>query len=208
MTTAARAWRALLEATGAEVVEAEVHLSGTLDKKKAVPLNGFADVILALPDGRLVVVDYKKSKSSQRRHRMAKGWDAQADLYRRMLTTGGPVDDEARERLGAVKAGDVAVLYFTMNDAVALTDRAEWFGGGLSSLAGVEGDVAASVTGRIRDRLAALSAGQVPLNRAGDGAWLEKEAAIKPYALDVSPLVGLFTLPDEDDETAAEEAAQ
>lgn len=196
---AARAWRAFLAATGAVVVETEVWLAGSFD---GLPLRGAADVILRLPDGQLVVVDYKKSKSTQRRDRMSKGWDSQAHLYRLMLTTGGPVDAEAADRMGVATAETVAVLYYTMNDATCLTDRADWFAAGQSSLQGTHGDVATAVVERIRERIADLQAGRVPLNRADDAARLKKDAGITAYALENSPLIALFTLPET---VAAEE---
>ncbi len=43
-----------------------------------------------VPGQRLLVVDYKRSKSTKRRVQMDKGFDSQASLYRAMIESGGP----------------------------------------------------------------------------------------------------------------------
>jgi hypothetical protein len=52
----------------------------------------------------------------------------------------------------------------------------------------------------IRRRLAEIRTGEVRLNREGDAEFFEKEAGIKPYALENSPLIGLFSVPGDAEE--------
>jgi len=54
----------------------------------------------------------------------------------------------------------------------------------------------------IRQRLDEVRSGLVTLNRAGDAEFFKKEAGVTPYALENSPLVALFTVPDTDAEGA------
>ena len=55
-------------------------------------------------------------------------------------------------------------------------------------------------------RIAEIRAGQRKLNRESDRDFFEKQAGLTPYALDNSPLIGLFAVPDQDagDEEAEE----
>jgi hypothetical protein len=52
----------------------------------------------------------------------------------------------------------------------------------------------------IRRRLGEVSAGEARLNRDGDAEFFEKQAGIKPYALENSPLIDLFTVAGEAEE--------
>jgi hypothetical protein len=49
----------------------------------------------------------------------------------------------------------------------------------------------------LRERLQEGGAGQLYLRRAGDGQFFDKQAGVKPYALDNSALIPLFTIPGE-----------
>ncbi|MBW2245552.1 MAG: PD-(D/E)XK nuclease family protein, partial [Deltaproteobacteria bacterium] len=115
---AALAWRRMLEGLGARILASEVQLEGTLLQLEVpgtgglpLPLRGTADVVMQHPDGSLSVVDYKKSSSGDRHKRMETGFDLQASLYRAMLETGGPVDEEhASLRPAAKSATRISVL--------------------------------------------------------------------------------------------------
>ncbi len=195
---AALRWQEVLSSLGARVMGVEVWLKGFLDKQ---PIHGSADLLLELPEGKILVVDYKKSSSKKRKERMTKGFDSQASLYRLMLQTGsasfkiedgGTVDfDEERE---------IGVLYYLMNDQVSLTDTDRLISPGLSDVEELGADVAAMALPRIRDRLAQVARGEVRLNRESDEKWFEKNAGIKLYALDSSPLIRMFMLPEEEGE--------
>jgi hypothetical protein len=64
----------------------------------------------------------------------------------------------------------------------------------------LENDVASEAMGLIQRRLAEIRAGEVRLNRDGDRQFFEKHAGIRPYALETSPLIDLFTVLGEAEE--------
>lgn len=189
---AALKWREMLADMKASVVATEVGLHGKLDD---LPLYGESDLLLSLPGGRMLVVDYKKSKSKKRRAQMQKGWDSQTSLYRVMLKTGGPADRTRQEVADAVKsAAEIGVMYYLMNDQTSLTDTVNWIG---KDVAGVE-EMGANISGNamqaIRDRIAELRAGRIMLNYEDDEKKIETATGLTAkYALDASPLVRLFT---------------
>jgi len=74
---------------GAETIASEAWLQEVWSE---IPIHGQTDLILGLPGDRLLAVDYKRSKSKNRRPRMGKGYDSQANLYWAMLESGGPKD--------------------------------------------------------------------------------------------------------------------
>ncbi len=195
ITKAALAWREILSALNAEVLGSEEWLAGNLD---GVPIHGQADVLLGLPNNRLLVVDYKRSSSRSRRPRMQRGYDSQASLYRTMLQTGGPKDRENTELIrrlkGAVQTG---IVYYLLNDQTALSDSVLIESGGIPGWEALEGDVAGHAIELIEGSLQKVQAGFLRLNREGDAVFFEKQAGLKPYALENSPLIPLFTLPDE-----------
>ena len=61
---AALAWRDVLARLGAEILASEAWLQGTWS---GIPIHGQTDLLLGLPGDRLLVVDYKRSKSTSRR---------------------------------------------------------------------------------------------------------------------------------------------
>ena len=194
---AALAWRGVLQTLGAEVLAGEEWLAGTLG---GVALHGKADVLLGLPDNRLLIVDYKRSSAGSRKPRMQKGYDSQASLYRTMLQTGGLKDnDELNSRLA--KIAQTGVVYFMMNDQASLSDSALMQSGGIPGWEVMDGDIASHALALIKKRLSEVQEGLLCLNREGDAAFFDKQAGIKPYALNASPLIPLFTIPGETEET-------
>ena len=192
---AAVAWREVLVTLKAEILGTEEWLQGTLD---GLPIHGQADILLGLPDGRLLVVDYKRSSANSRRPRMQKGYDSQANLYRTMLQTGGPKSEDNAPLLDRLRAGDTTgIVYFMTNDQTSLSDALVVESGAIPGWEVLEGDVAHLAMGLIRERLREVSAGQLYLNREGDAQFFDKQAGVKPYALDNSALIPLFTLPGE-----------
>lgn len=193
---AALAWRDALERLGAEVLAGEAWLEG---RWAGMPIHGQADLILGLPEDRLVVVDYKRSKSAKRRDQMEKGYDSQANLYRTMLQTGGlknAVEGPLAERLRRVSA--IATVYYMMNDQTALADTSLPGTNGIPSWQTLDNDVSGVAMALIRQRLDEVRGGLVTLNRAGDAEFFMKEAGITPYALESSPLIALFAAPESD----------
>ena len=192
---AALAWRVVLVTLKADILGTEEWLQGTLD---GLPIHGQVDILLGLPDGRLLVVDYKRSSANSRRPRMQKGYDSQANLYRTMLQTGGPKSADNVPLLDRLRAGDTTgIVYFMTNDQTSLTDALVVESGAIPGWEVLEGDVAHLAMGLIRERLQEVGAGQLYLNREGDGLFFDKQAGVKPYALDNSALIPLFTLPGE-----------
>ena len=192
---AALAWREVLVTLKADILGTEEWLEGTLD---GIPIHGQADILLSLPDGRLLVVDYKRSSANSRKPRMQKGYDSQADLYRTMLQTGGPKSEDNVPLLDRLRAGDTTgIVYFMTNDQTSLSDALVVESGAIPGWEVLEGDVAHQAIGLIRERLREVSEGQLYLNREGDAQFFDKQAGVKPYALDNSALIPLFTVPGE-----------
>jgi len=198
---AAHRWSELLEALGAKVLGNEVALSGTLD---AHPIRGSADLLLELPGGRLYVVDYKKAGSSARRQRMLKGYDHQASLYRLMIETGGGgADADAVLKQAIDGAQEIGVAYYMLNDQMALTDSSGWVSRQVTGVEELGEGIADNAMALIRSRIDQLKAGTVRLNHEDDPKRFKDDAAITMYALDVSPLIGLFMKTNADQNATA-----
>lgn len=197
-TRAALAWRDVLARLGAEVLASEAWLQGTWS---GIPIHGQTDLLLGLPGDRLLVVDYKRSKSTSRRPRMEKGYDCQANLYRAMLESGGPKDDTDEALLNKIRsAARTGIVYYMLNDQVSLSDSVLLESGAVPGWQTLENDVASRAVALIQQRLGEVRAGEARLNREGDTEFFEKEAGIKPYALENSPLIDLFTVAGEAEE--------
>jgi ATP-dependent helicase/nuclease subunit B len=202
---AALAWRRLLEKIDARIIACEVKLEGTLPgfdvpgtDGHGLPLRGTADVVLEHPDGTLRVVDYKKSRSTDRRTRMQAGFDLQASLYRAMLETGGPVHEEhAPLRAAAENAPRIGVLYYTMNDQTALSDGPALQGTGADGFESFGDDVSKGALEMLHEQVADVARGRVRLNSTGDEKLFPNKLGIKLYALDNSPLLRNFLQPED-----------
>jgi len=195
ISTAAVSWAELLCSLKAEVLGSEIWLQGKLND---VPIHGQADVLLGLPDNRLLVVDYKRSSSGSRRPRMAKGYDSQASLYRTMLETGGPKDKDNKvvnDRLN--HSNQTGIVYYTLNDQVALSDSILAESNAIPNWDALDNNISEHAIQLIRKRLLEVRTGLLSLNREGDERFFEKQAGVKPYALGSSPLISLFTMPDD-----------
>ena len=195
---AALAWRDVLARLGAEVLASEAWLQGTWS---GIPIHGQTDLLLGLPGNRLLVVDYKRSKSKNRRTRMEKGYDSQANLYRAMLESGGLQYDADETLLSRVRAAaQTGIVYYMLNDQISLSDSTLSESGAVPGWQTLENDVASRAMALIQRRLTEVSAGEVRLNREGDVEFFEKQAGIKPYVLENSPLIDLFTVAGETEE--------
>ena len=195
ISKAALAWREVLVSLDAEILGTEEWLEGSLD---GIPIHGQADILLGLPGGRLLVVDYKRSSANSRRPRMQKGYDSQASLYRTMLQTGGPKSQGNAQLLDRLRAGDATgIVYFMTNDQTSLSDALVVESGAIPGWEVLDGDVAHFAMDLIRERLREVGEGHLYLNREGDSQFFDKEAGVKPYALENSTLIPLFTVPGE-----------
>lgn len=188
------AWATFLCETGAEVLHNEISLAG---EHGGLLLHGKADCLLKLPDGRILVVDHKRSSAGGRRDRMAKGWDLQVALYRAMLER--PTEDTALTRLVADGA-QVVTAYHMLRDGTVLSDAA---GGNVPRVETASEDASANAMEHLSEVLAEVGAGTIRLNHLGDAKSFDRERGIKAYALE-TPLVAAFSLPDD----ATEEDAQ
>ena len=166
---AAQAWRDVLVQLGAEILASEAWLQGTWS---GIPIHGQTDLLLGLPGDRLLVVDYKRSKSKNRRPRMENGYDSQANLYRAMLESGAPQNDADETLLSRVRAAAwTGIVYYMLNDQVSLSDSALSESGTVPGWQTLENDVSSQAMALIQQRLAEVSAGEVRLNRAGDAEF-------------------------------------
>ena len=101
---------------------------------------------------------------------------------------------EAQETLK--QATEIGVLYYLMNDQVALTDTDGWLSADLQGVEELAGDVSSEALKLIRQRLVEVKKGVVCLNTEDDEKWFDKNAGIsKLYALDNSPLLRLYMHP-------------
>lgn len=175
-------WRELLDSWGARVMATEQWLRGQYD---AIPIRGQSDLLLELPSGKLLVVDYKKASSGSRRDRMRNRFDLQAHMYRLMIQTGG---------LPALEStpDDIGVVYYLMNDQTALSDCHIAETKNTPGLEILDADTSSQALNYLDRRIGEVRAGRVRLNTTGDEDWWQKNASIKIYALDNSPLLRLF----------------
>ena len=124
-------------------------------------------------------------------------------LYRAMLETGGPKDESNEELKNKLRSSvQIGVVYFMMTDQVALADCVLLQSGGIPGWESIENDVSEEALTLIKNRFRELREGLVRLNRESDSEFFEKKAGVRPYALDKSPLVRIFTVPDDEGSSA------
>ena len=179
---AAERWRNLLASWKADVIGAEQWLTGRYND---IGLRGQSDLLLQVPSGKILVVDYKKSSSPKRRNRMRSRFDLQAHLYRLMIQTGG------LDALGDTPQ-DIGVLYYLLNDQTALSDTAIASDGTAPGLEIIDSDISSQAMVYLDQRIEEIRAGLVRLNTTDDERWWDKNASIPIYVLDNSPLLRLF----------------
>lgn len=180
-------WMRLLKACKADIVATEQWLRGAYGD---VPLHGQSDLLLRLPDGKLLVVDYKKSSSTKRRERMRNGFDLQAHLYRLMIQTGGLADL-------SIATGDIGIVYYLLNDTTALADSPVANDGSVPGWEASTGDASSQAMQHLDRRLSQIRQGEIRLNHIDDEDWWSEQAALPIYALDNSPLLRLFMHTEE-----------
>ena len=109
---------------------------------------------------------------------MQKGFDSQASLYRAMLASGGPKNPEKTELAARLKAAaETGVVYYLLNDQVALSDVAPPGAEGIAGWQALGGDIASEALARIGQHLAevqrragrAQSRGRREVLRQGSG---------------------------------------
>ena len=175
-------WQKLLASCKATVVGAEQWLRG---QHGEIPLHGQSDLLVQLPSGKLLVVDYKKSASGKRRDRMVSGFDLQAHLYRLMIQTGGLTGF-------ASPPDDIGIVYYLLNDTTALADSPVYADGSVPGWEELSTDISSQAMLYLDRRLAQIRKGIVQLNTSKDEDWWKDNASLPIYALDNSPLLRLF----------------
>jgi len=184
-------WTAFLHETQAEVLHNEIGLAGDHD---GLLLRGNADCLLKLPDGRILIVDHKRSSSGGRRDRMAKGWDLQVALYQAMLER-----PSIQTPLTELVAGgaNVVTAYHTMLDGTVLSDVA---GAGLPRVEPASADASKQAMEHLAKVVAEVGAGTIRLNQTDDVAALKKERGITAYALEDNAYVRAFLAPSNEED--------
>ena len=175
-------WKKLLASCKATVVGAEQWLRG---QHGEIPLHGQSDLLVQLPSGKLLVVDYKKSTSGKRRDRMVSGFDLQAHLYRLMIQTGGLPGFES-------SPDDIGIVYYLLNDTTALADSPVCADGSVPGWEELSTDISSQAMQHLDRRLYQIRKGIVQLNTTADEDWWKKNASMPIYALENSPLLRLF----------------
>jgi len=189
---AALQWQNHLKATGMQVIGNEIKLYGELD---GVPLKGFADVFLSLPDGRIIIGDYKKSRSAKRIKQMESGLDSQASLYRIMLEKGRISTKQQVLLPDNLSASNIGVLYYTLNDQIIMTDTHDWLTPD-PDIKEMGSDIASEAMARLRVRFEEVRKGKVLLNFAADEKIWD-DLGVKLYCLDNSPLLRMYMHTEE-----------
>jgi len=184
---AGKKWRAALNAINAKVIDNEIDIMG---EALGLKLSGRADCLLSLPDGRLLVVDHKKSGSNKRRERMEVGWDLQLGLYRAMLLKPDVKASVLEEMLKSKP--EIGVAYHLINDSGILVNGLQFEGEGFEV---VDTEISIRAIEKLQERIADVRTGIVRLNSDEDEAFFEKSAKTTPYALLESTLVAAFLIP-------------
>lgn len=187
---AAHHWKKLLASCNAGVVAAEQWLRGHYGD---IPLHGQSDLLVQLPAGDLLVVDYKKSSSGKRRERMRSGFDLQAHLYRIMIRTG--------DLAGLTSPpAEIGIVYYLMNDTTALSDSPIDSDGSVPGWETLGTDISSQAMQHLDRRLVQIRRGTVRLNTDKDEDWWARNAGMTIYVLDNSPLLRLFMRSEEEPE--------
>ena len=194
---AAKKWTAALSTIGAKVIDNEIDLMGNAH---GLALFGRADCLLSLPDGRILVVDHKKSGSKNRRDRMVVGWDLQLGIYRAMLLNPDLKEGVLSETLKLKP--EIGVAYHLINDSGVLVNGMSLNGEGFEI---IDMDISAQAIEKLQERIAEVRTGTVSLNFADDVTFFEKTAKLTPYALKESTLIAEFLLPPTNKGVSADE---
>lgn len=193
ITEAALAWYDYLVVNKLEVIAEEEWLRGRFNRH---PIHGKADLICRSDKGELLVVDYKTSKSTNRKKMMEKGFDHQGTLYSQMLGTGA-ISDEMPVKLKnqLKKSSPISTLYYTLRDQTVLGDSSA---ATLKDTEVVNQSISSNSFQKIKERMSDIRKGRVSLNRVGDDSLIKDTTGVTPYALGDSPLIGIFMIEEDE----------
>lgn len=191
---AVQEWNNIIRTLNAKILGSEEWLKGDFSNTF---IHGQVDSIIELPDGTILIVDYKRQGSNKRRPSMQKYYDSQASLYRLMLKTGGFKDEDKIELTNSIKkATGIGVVYYMLLDETALSDM-PLFDNKPHHWDFVGSDVSSKAMQEISVQLMQIKKGEIKMNRMQDAQFYERDAGIKPYTLTNSPLISLFTCVDD-----------
>lgn len=189
--SAALSWAVFLRTTGAEVIANERHLQGS-SPSLLIRTHGYADCLLRLPDGKIMVVDHKRSQSKRRLERLEKSADLQATLYKEMLLN--PQDEDALDLRQAGEANIIPTYHTTLDHTVLAGENAR----DIDGVQTVQGDIASAALNLLSDRIKDLTIGKIPLSKISDEATFTKDMGITPYALKDNRVVSAFLIDDQE----------
>jgi hypothetical protein len=192
--SAALSWAGFLRTTGAEILGNEQHLQGS-SPSLLIRTHGYADCLLRLPDGKIMVVDHKRSNSAKRLERLEKSADLQATLYKEMLLN--PQGDDALDLREAGEVNIIPAYHTTLDHTVLAGENAH----DVVGVQAVPGDIASAALDLLSDRIKDLTIGKIPLSTTADETRFSKGMGITPYALNDNRIVSAF-LVDEQGATA------
>lgn len=193
----AKKWRLALETMNAKIVDNEINLYG---HAHGLDIFGRADCLLKLNDGRIIIVDHKKSSSKSRRERMEAGWDLQLGLYRSMLLRPSLKDGVLKNLL--LDKPEIGVAYHLINDSGILINGIEISAEGIEI---IDNAISVAAIERLEKNIAEVSTGTIRLNLKSDLIFFDKEAKITPYALKESTLISAFLVSSDTDEDNEDE---
>lgn len=183
--SAALSWAGFLRTTGAEVLGNEQHLQGS-SPNLLIRTHGYADCLLRLPDGKIMVVDHKRSKSTKRLERLEKSADLQATLYKEMLLN--PQGDDALDLREVGESNIIPAYHMTLDHTVLAGENAH----SVAGVQTVQRDIASAALHLLAERIKDLTVGKIPLSSADDDALFSKGMGITPYALHDNRIVSAF----------------
>ncbi len=167
---------------GWQVTHTEDEIEGSL---WGIKVRGRVDAILS--DGQqALIIDYKKSKHTNRLTRLEKGYDLQTYIYRALYQQGHP---------GSTSLSG----YFTVNDATLVTDQA-LPGSGMLSMVQPRVTLDAqseNAVAFVEERLKAIQDGMITLNQADDvKEW--RKLGITDYSTKDNPVIARFILDNKE----------
>ncbi|WP_100644042.1 PD-(D/E)XK nuclease family protein [Alteromonas facilis] len=156
--------------------QAELMLHGEL---WGIPVKGFSDAVLA-KDNKVLILDYKRSKSDERFRRLSKGYDLQTFIYRKLYS----------QMFGncVIQSG-----YYILKDQTFVLDISE-AANGIAKLLSPDCSLdEQSINARrcVEQSLSELSNGLVKLN-SHDDLELWKKRGVNPIAIEENSLIQRF----------------
>lgn len=150
-----------------------------------IGLNGFADRVLRLPGGDLMIVDHKKSRTGQRQDRMQAGWDLQTEPYLALLRNPALLPDAPPSPFAGTTCR-IGVACHLLNDPDIPCHGVEI---AAERLTQIDTDISVNaLLDMLKGRLVGGGAGRIRLNSDEDAGFFGKTCKFTSHALRASPL--------------------